>query len=141
MNHFGTAEFIAEAGTAGERKNIGVGQSVLHAKPPPCPPLRSSGGGGGAFVGISYNRQAQSFPRHGKLFAEFSTVWKLFFEIFPQYGKLCAIFSTLWKKFRRVFHAMENFFPHRGKPAENACFQPVTGCWFGAVERSTPRPM
>jgi len=34
---------------------------------------------------------------------------------------------------------MENFFPHRGKRAENACFQPVPGCWFGAVERSTPR--
>ena len=95
--------------------------------------------------------QAHSFPRHGKLFAEFSTVWKLFLRFFhsmenflrffPRYGKNFGEFSTLWKKYRRVFHAMENFFPHRGKRTENACFQPVPGCWFGAVERSTPRPM
>ena len=57
-------------------------------------PLWASGSGGGAFVGKSYNRQAHTFPRHGKLFAEFSTVWKLFYAIFPQYGKL---FSTPWK--------------------------------------------
>ncbi|HPR69718.1 MAG TPA: hypothetical protein PLJ99_10560, partial [Kiritimatiellia bacterium] len=50
-------------------ENIGVGQSVLHAKPSPALPLRTSGGGGGAFVGNTYNRQAHSFSRHGKLFS------------------------------------------------------------------------
>ena len=78
-------------------------------------PLWASGSGGGAFVGISYNRQAHTFPRHGKLFAEFSTLWKLFsrffhsmenfLRFFPRYGKNYGEFSTLWKTF---FHTVEN---------------------------------
>ena len=81
----------------------------------PAPPFGTSGGGGGAFVGITYNRQAQSFPHYGKLFAEFSTVWKLFLRFFhsmenflrffPRYGKIFGEFSTLWKTF---FHTVEN---------------------------------
>ncbi|NCC92253.1 MAG: hypothetical protein EOM10_03055 [Opitutae bacterium] len=68
------------------------------------------------------------FPRYGKLFGEFSTVWKTFNDFFhamenflrnfPQYGKLLGIFSTLWKTFSRFFHSMENFFevfPRYGK--------------------------
>ena len=43
----------------------------------------------------------KSFPHRGKLF---STPWKN-----------RAFFSTQWKKFSDFFHAMENFFPHRGK--------------------------
>ena len=31
--------------------------------------------------------------------------------LFPRYGKLFPDFSTLWKTFRPFFHAMENFFP------------------------------
>jgi hypothetical protein len=41
-----------------------------------------------------------------------------FWAIFPQHGKLFADFSTLWKTFCRFFHAMENFFgifPRYGK--------------------------
>ena len=41
--HFGTAEFIAEAGVAGERKNKRAGRSVLRVKPPTLPLLRHPG--------------------------------------------------------------------------------------------------
>ena len=64
-----------------------------------------------------------------------------FFEVFPQYGKLFEEFSTAWKIFSDFFHAMENCFSHCEKRDENACFQRVYGCWIGAVERSTRRPL
>ena len=74
-----------------------------------------------------------------------------FFVIFPHYGKLFstlwkkrAIFSTLWKNFEGFFHAMENIsasFPHYGKLNEKAGFTGFSGCFPGAVERSTRRPM
>ena len=61
-------------------------------------------GCGGLAVGNTYHRRAHSFPHYGKLFEEFSTVWKLFarffhsmeniLRFFPRYGKL---FSTPWK--------------------------------------------
>jgi len=41
-----------------------------------------------------------------------------FSPIFPRHGKLFADFSTAWKTFRRFFHSMENFspiFPQHGK--------------------------
>ncbi len=41
-----------------------------------------------------------------------------FFRFFPRYGKLFSVFSTVWKTFRGFFHAMENFFgvfPQYGK--------------------------
>ncbi len=41
-----------------------------------------------------------------------------FFAVFPHYGKIFSDFSTLWKKFRRIFHSMEKifgFFPRYGK--------------------------
>jgi len=60
------------------------------------------------------------FPRYGKLFGEFSTVWKTFgdffhamenfLRIFPQYGNFFRDFSTVWKTFPKFFHSMENFF-------------------------------
>ena len=34
---------------------------------------------------------------------------------FPRHGKIYADFSTLWKIMAQVFHAMENFFPRYGK--------------------------
>ncbi|MDD2363010.1 MAG: hypothetical protein PHH84_08695 [Oscillospiraceae bacterium] len=36
--HFGTAEFIAEAGTVGERKYRGGEEGILRPKRPPRPP-------------------------------------------------------------------------------------------------------
>jgi hypothetical protein len=41
-----------------------------------------------------------------------------FLKVFPRYGKLFAGFSTLWKTFLDFFHSMENFFgffPQYGK--------------------------
>jgi hypothetical protein len=45
-----------------------------------------------------------------------------FFAFFPQYGKLFRDFSTVWKTFSRFFHAMEKMpvplqrdFPQCGK--------------------------
>ena len=77
------------------------------AKEAAPPPYGHPGGGGGVFVSNTYDRRAHGFPHNGKLFAEFSTVWKLFsrffhamenfLRIFPQYGKLFRSFSTLWK--------------------------------------------
>ena len=74
------------------------------------------------------------FPRYGKLF---STVWKML-GVWRGAG---AEFSTLWKTFCGFFHAMENFFPHCGTSAGNACFQPARGGCFGTVERSALRVM
>ena len=72
-------------------------------------------GGGGIVVGITYHRRAHSFPHYGKLFEEFSTVWRIFQRIFhsmenflrffPRYGKNFGEFSTLWKTY---FHTVEN---------------------------------
>jgi hypothetical protein len=55
------------------------------------------------------------FPRYGKLFAGFSTLWKTFliffhamekcFDFFPRHGKSPRDFSTPWKTF---FHTVEN---------------------------------
>jgi hypothetical protein len=55
------------------------------------------------------------FPRYGKFFPGFSTLWKNFFRIFhamekfcldfPRHGKFLSKFSTLWKTF---FHGVEN---------------------------------
>jgi hypothetical protein len=42
-----------------------------------------------------------------------------FFEVFPRYGKLFDDFSTVWKTFLKFFHAMENLVEeamHRGFP-------------------------
>ena len=97
-----------------EKINRGRAKRFTCKTAAPPPPFGTSGGGGGAFVGITYNRQAQSFPHYGKLFAEFSTVWKLFLRFFhsmenflrffPRYGKFSAsfprygkLFSTPWK--------------------------------------------
>jgi len=38
-----------------------------------------------------------------------------FFADFPRHGKIWTEFSTPWKIFCGFFHAMENYFPHRGK--------------------------
>ena len=44
-----------------------------------APPLAGHPeGGGGIVVGNAYDRRAHSFPHYGKLFEEFSTVWKIF---------------------------------------------------------------
>ena len=38
-----------------------------------------------------------------------------FFPIFPRYGRFYGDFSTLWKIFLGIFHAMEDFLPWCGK--------------------------
>ena len=80
-----------------------------------------------------------SFPQHGKLFRDFSTLWKIFFHtvekqvhffhameklsaIFPHNGKTFAVFSTQWKKFSGFFHTMEKLFPQCGKLGFMAVF-------------------
>jgi hypothetical protein len=64
-----------------------------------------------------------------------------FWRFFPRYGKFFGEFSTLWKTILKIFHAMENFGLRRGKRADNARYQRVSGCFPGAVERSTRRPL
>ena len=79
------------------------------------------------------------FPQYGKLFSEFSTLWKNIFHtvekqarffhamekllaIFPHNGKTLAVFSTQWKKFSGFFHTMEKMFPQCGKLRFRAVF-------------------
>jgi hypothetical protein len=52
-----------------------------------------------------------------------------FFAIFPRYGKLFCDFSTLWKTFSQFFHAMENYFPQCGKPV----LRPPPSYFLGVV--------
>jgi hypothetical protein len=79
------------------------------------------------------------FPQYGKLFRDFSTLWKNIFHtvekqacffhameklsaIFPHNGKTFAVFSTQWKNFSGFFHTMEKMFPQCGKLAFRAVF-------------------
>jgi hypothetical protein len=74
-----------------------------------------------------------------------------FWGNFPRHGKYFSEYSTLWKFFRLVFHSMENFFevfprygklyPQLGKRAEKDRFQEDFGCFLRAAERSTRRPL
>ncbi len=99
----------------------------------------------GCAVSISY--KINSFPQYGKLFRDFSTLWKIFFhtvekqghffhameklyENFPHNGKTFRQFSTKWKNF---FHSVEN--------SVFRLFSEVFGLFAGAVERSTRRPL
>ena len=80
-----------------------------------------------------------SFPQYGKLFHDFSTLWKNIFHtvekqarffhameklsaIFPHNGKTFAVFSTQWKKFSGFLHTMEKMFPQCGKLGFRAVF-------------------
>jgi hypothetical protein len=82
----------------------------------------------------------RSFPQHGKLLGDFSTLWKIFFhtvektgrifhsmedifENFPRYGKNIGDFSTVWKNFPRVSHSMENFSKRPGLRAFQTVFR------------------
>jgi hypothetical protein len=79
------------------------------------------------------------FPQYGKLFRDFSTLWKNIFHtvekqarffhameklsaIFPHNGKTFAVFSTQWKNFSGFFHTMEKMFPQCGKLGFRAVF-------------------
>ena len=64
-----------------------------------------------------------------------------FFAIFPRYGKFFEDFSTVWKTFSKFFHAMENFIRMGDNRLKKPVFSGFMGCWIGAVERSTRRPM
>ena len=89
------------------------------------PLLRASGGDGGAYVSNTYSSGAHGFPRYGKPFMDFSTLWKIFGRFFH-----AMEFSTQWKNF---FHSVEN--------SDFGLFSGVLGCSLGAVERSTRRPL
>ena len=129
QDHFGTAEFIAETRTAGERKYRGGGEGVLRAK---------------RAVWISQNKHWATRQRVGITYdtaaAKFSTVWKSFWRIFhtmeniwpifPRNGKTFRQFSTQWKE---CFHGVENLVL--------GLFSMVFGLFSGAVERSTRRPL
>jgi hypothetical protein len=47
------------------------------------------------------------FPRHGKVFFDFSTLWKTFFHTVEKMGAIGLLRV-------KIFHTMENFFPHCG---------------------------
>ena len=59
-----------------------------------------------------------------------------FWRFFPRYGKLFEEFSTVWKTFMKFSHAMENFI----RMGENGLKKPVfrgvravgSGLWSGA---------
>ena len=77
------------------------------------PPYGQPGGGGVEFVGNAYDRQPPSIPRYGKVFGEFSTLWKIF---------------------GRFFHAMEKLFanfPHNGKTFSTVWKTRISGCFQG----------
>ena len=87
----------------------------MRPESPPRPPYGQPGGGGGAFVGNTYERRTHGFPHYGRVFTDFSTVWKIFsrffhameniWPIFPRNGKTFREFSTQWKN---IFHSVEN---------------------------------
>ena len=86
------------------RKISGRRRRCFAAKETAPPPTGTPGGGGGAFVGNTYGSGAHGFPHYGKLFTEFSTVWKIFSRVFHAMEKLFTnfprngkTFSTVWK--------------------------------------------
>ena len=68
----------------------------FRAKEAAPPTLRASGGGGGAFVGNAYDRRAHGFPHYGKLFTDFSTLWKIFGRFFHAMEKRLFADSCGW---------------------------------------------
>jgi hypothetical protein len=102
-------------------------------------------------------RKPSSFPQYGKLFRDFSTLWKNIFHtvekqahffhameklsaIFPHNGKTLAVFSTQWKKFWGFFHTMEKMFPQCGKLGFRAVFGGFSGCSPGLLSGARGAP-
>jgi hypothetical protein len=48
------------------------------------------------------------FPRYGKVFGDFSMLWKKVFHTVEKFGPAEVVAL-------KVFHAMEKYFPHCGK--------------------------